>query len=164
MSPVYNDATFTGAPDDPRFAAAVDLIARSGAGGFQIRYDDEQDPVVWVAVVTDARGADAAAAMTPLGAVMRLLQRVVDPDRGAKCAHCGRPADVTDDWANAPATDVGVCWLVFDPETAKFRRSCEGDTSGLVYGRDPATGATVGRNDPCPCGSGLKWKRCHGAG
>jgi preprotein translocase subunit SecA len=22
---------------------------------------------------------------------------------------------------------------------------------------------TVGRNDPCPCGSGLKYKRCHGA-
>ncbi|MDQ3453186.1 MAG: SEC-C metal-binding domain-containing protein [Actinomycetota bacterium] len=21
----------------------------------------------------------------------------------------------------------------------------------------------VGRNDPCPCGSGLKYKRCHGA-
>ena len=20
----------------------------------------------------------------------------------------------------------------------------------------------VGRNDPCPCGSGLKFKRCHG--
>ncbi|MBI4329373.1 MAG: SEC-C domain-containing protein, partial [Chloroflexi bacterium] len=20
----------------------------------------------------------------------------------------------------------------------------------------------VGRNDPCPCGSGLKYKRCHG--
>jgi uncharacterized protein len=24
--------------------------------------------------------------------------------------------------------------------------------------------ATVGRNDPCPCGSGKKYKRCHGAG
>ena len=24
-------------------------------------------------------------------------------------------------------------------------------------------GAKVGRNDPCPCGSGLKYKRCHGA-
>lgn len=24
--------------------------------------------------------------------------------------------------------------------------------------------ATVGRNDPCPCGSGLKFKRCHGRG
>jgi uncharacterized protein YecA (UPF0149 family) len=23
--------------------------------------------------------------------------------------------------------------------------------------------AKVGRNDPCPCGSGLKYKRCHGA-
>ena len=23
-------------------------------------------------------------------------------------------------------------------------------------------GAKVGRNDPCPCGSGKKYKRCHG--
>jgi SEC-C motif-containing protein len=23
--------------------------------------------------------------------------------------------------------------------------------------------ATPGRNDPCPCGSGMKYKRCHGA-
>jgi len=23
-------------------------------------------------------------------------------------------------------------------------------------------GAKVGRNDPCPCGSGLKYKKCHG--
>lgn len=34
----------------------------------------------------------------------------------------------------------------------------------------PATGpapavdwSTVGRNDPCPCGSGKKYKKCHGA-
>ncbi|MDP2710815.1 MAG: SEC-C metal-binding domain-containing protein [Solirubrobacteraceae bacterium] len=57
-----------------------------------------------------------------------------------------------------------VCWLVFDPETSKYRRSCEGDTTGYAYGRDPKTGETVGRNDPCPCGSGDKWKRCHGRG
>jgi len=24
-------------------------------------------------------------------------------------------------------------------------------------------GAKVGRNDPCPCGSGKKYKKCHGA-
>jgi preprotein translocase subunit SecA len=24
--------------------------------------------------------------------------------------------------------------------------------------------AHVGRNDPCPCGSGKKYKNCHGAG
>jgi len=23
--------------------------------------------------------------------------------------------------------------------------------------------ATPGRNDPCPCGSGKKFKKCHGA-
>jgi preprotein translocase subunit SecA len=25
-------------------------------------------------------------------------------------------------------------------------------------------GKKVGRNDPCPCGSGKKYKKCHGAG
>ena len=28
--------------------------------------------------------------------------------------------------------------------------------------RNPYAG--VGRNDPCPCGSGKKFKKCHGAG
>lgn len=29
--------------------------------------------------------------------------------------------------------------------------------------REPArAGAQVGRNEPCPCGSGKKYKRCHG--
>lgn len=31
------------------------------------------------------------------------------------------------------------------------------DTPGAV------TFSSVGRNDPCPCGSGQKFKRCHGA-
>jgi preprotein translocase subunit SecA len=26
----------------------------------------------------------------------------------------------------------------------------------------PADWANVGRNDPCPCGSGKKFKKCHG--
>ena len=26
-----------------------------------------------------------------------------------------------------------------------------------------SVGTKVGRNDPCPCGSGKKFKRCHGA-
>jgi len=25
-------------------------------------------------------------------------------------------------------------------------------------------GPKVGRNDPCPCGSGKKYKKCHGVG
>src|SRR2546422_10657301 len=27
----------------------------------------------------------------------------------------------------------------------------------------PAESPAVGRNDPCPCGSGLRYKQCHGA-
>jgi uncharacterized protein YecA (UPF0149 family) len=27
---------------------------------------------------------------------------------------------------------------------------------------DPATIPVVGRNEPCPCGSGLKYRQCHG--
>jgi preprotein translocase subunit SecA len=29
--------------------------------------------------------------------------------------------------------------------------------------RDPSTWGKVGRNEPCPCGSGKKFKQCHGA-
>ncbi len=34
--------------------------------------------------------------------------------------------------------------------------------SGPVDPDDPATWASSGRNDPCPCGSGKKYKHCHG--
>ena len=37
-------------------------------------------------------------------------------------------------------------------------RSLSGSTR-----RRTSTGRTSGRNDPCPCGSGKKFKKCHGA-
>jgi preprotein translocase subunit SecA len=38
-------------------------------------------------------------------------------------------------------------------------------TSSLgPIGRATAAVPEVGRNDPCPCGSGKKYKKCHGAG
>ncbi len=41
-----------------------------------------------------------------------------------------------------------------------------GRTRSLGSGTPPANTdwSTVGRNDPCPCGSGKKFKKCHGAG
>jgi preprotein translocase subunit SecA len=35
---------------------------------------------------------------------------------------------------------------------------------GPVGRQAAATVPEVGRNDPCPCGSGKKYKKCHGAG
>jgi preprotein translocase subunit SecA len=37
-------------------------------------------------------------------------------------------------------------------------------TSNGPIGRATAAVPEVGRNDPCPCGSGKKYKKCHGAG
>ena len=39
----------------------------------------------------------------------------------------------------------------------------QGDTQTLALdGDDPSTWGRVGRNAPCPCGSGKKYKHCHG--
>jgi preprotein translocase subunit SecA len=47
-----------------------------------------------------------------------------------------------------------------------FGRGATGPTatSAPPAAREPVkTGKKVGRNDPCPCGSGQKYKKCHGA-
>lgn len=46
-----------------------------------------------------------------------------------------------------------------DPE-AITRQMIEGDELAPTA---PPTTAPVARNAPCPCGSGNKYKRCHGA-
>lgn len=147
--------------EDPRFVACVGLIGDSGGRQFQIRYDDEQNPLVWVATA-ELRGGhqECAGGFSPVQAAFRLCETLYD---GGFCGHCGQPAGVTMDWrAEMPLARV-VCWWVYDPETEKFRRSCEGETKGRAFGMD-GDGRIVRRNDPCPCGSGRKWKRCHGAG
>ena len=58
------------------------------------------------------------------------------------------------------------------PEFARqMERKQERQQKELQYQTGPAqaeapkpvrAGAKVGRNDPCPCGSGKKYKKCHG--
>jgi preprotein translocase subunit SecA len=51
----------------------------------------------------------------------------------------------------------------------RWQESHGGNGADIGSGRAPAraveprtaTGAKVGRNDPCPCGSGKKYKKCH---
>jgi preprotein translocase subunit SecA len=45
-------------------------------------------------------------------------------------------------------------------ELEHARMAGAGDASAPAQRR---TGEKVGRNDPCPCGSGKKYKKCHGA-
>jgi hypothetical protein len=120
--------------DDPVFMAAVEMIGRTGADTFQIRYCEEEEPTIWMAVVGHRITADgllvreggnerfdAAAGMTPRRAVLRLLDQLID---GGTCVECGRPTGVTEDFeGDMPLPDF-VCWYRFDPELATFRRGC----------------------------------------
>jgi uncharacterized protein YecA (UPF0149 family) len=45
------------------------------------------------------------------------------------------------------------------PERPAAARPATAPRSGGAMPRD----VKVGRNDPCPCGSGQKYKKCHGA-
>jgi SEC-C motif len=88
---------------------------------------------------------------------------------GPKCASMVVPSN--------PAVDCGLDYLTDKP--TKVRRygnvvDCRGVGPGIVFtdysfesfGDHPddlknVTVQKVGRNDPCPCGSGKKFKRCH---
>ena len=49
------------------------------------------------------------------------------------------------------------------PKREKVAEPVETSHGGQAQSRKPVVkGAKVGRNDPCPCGSGKKYKRCHG--
>ncbi len=119
--------------------AVIDLLGRTGAKDFQIRYSDDQEPTVWIAVARysvrspgDAfptRHYQAAGGLTPDAAAYALLEQVLD---GGMCVHCGRQTAVERQWDDAEflaeLSAVGVCVYAYDPETKRYRRSCEGDT------------------------------------
>jgi preprotein translocase subunit SecA len=64
----------------------------------------------------------------------------------------------------APSTTIDELEREFERkkkrELEHARMAGSGDASAPVQRR---TGDKVGRNDPCPCGSGKKYKKCHGA-
>ncbi len=75
--------------------------------------------------------------------------------------------------AKRMALDSGEEWMDDEEEKAMLAQVREGLASHLVDVRQywfdksiPPTvkreGPKVGRNDPCPCGSGKKYKSCHG--
>lgn len=128
--------------DDPRFTAALDLLRRTGAQSFQIRYQDDEQPVVWMAVVEHLVGPDRRpvpaseggamvwevdAGHTPLEAVLRLCARLVD---GGYCVHCHRGTAFAETHDETTFADELICWTQYDPELKTFRRACEGDTDG----------------------------------
>lgn len=116
--------------DEPLFTACVDLIGRTGAKDFGMRYQDDEKPVVWIALARYERGGrdvyETDAALDPTLAAFRLCERLMD---GGECQHCHRPTGVSDDFVGDMPLDELFCWYRFDPELNKFRRACEGDAA-----------------------------------
>ena len=115
----------TSPEEEPRLVALVDLLGRTGASEFQIRYCEEEVPTIWMAAARWDKIWQAAGAMAPYPAVLRLAQSVMD---GGHCRHCDRPSGVDDEPLDdlTSATSAIICWYRFDPEMSTFRRSCEG--------------------------------------
>jgi hypothetical protein len=115
------------ATDDPRLVAAFDMIGRTGATGMGLRYQDDEQPIVWIAVGTwSGDRHEVGAALDPTRAALRLCEQVVD---GGQCTHCSRPTGFEPDHLDSMPADQLVCWYQWDPELKTFRRSCEGDTA-----------------------------------
>ncbi len=78
-----------------------------------------------------------------------------------------RPAPPPPPPAVARGTDDLFAGGTGRPQVAPPPASPSGFQSSAGPVRSPAptaTGGPIGRNDPCPCGSGRKYKKCHGAG
>jgi hypothetical protein len=88
----------------------------------QVRYCDETRPVIWISSGRWGKHWEAAAAMTPVAAVFRLCDEVID---GGTCTHCHRPTGFVPDLDSMPLDNL-VCWYQYDPSRAAFRRGCTG--------------------------------------
>ena len=51
---------------------------------------------------------------------------------------------------------------VLQPAQAVNGAPMSASTQSAAFSQPLADAGEVGRNDPCPCGSGLKYKKCHG--
>ncbi|HTS21518.1 MAG TPA: DUF5672 family protein [Casimicrobiaceae bacterium] len=75
--------------------------------------------------------------------------------RSPQLLQLGRNCVALGQWRAAEA--IFRCILDADP------RHAEAATRLSAAARHTAAGPRVGRNDPCPCGSGKRYKHCHGA-
>lgn len=101
--------------------ALIDMVGHTGSESCQIRYSDDDQPVIWMAVGKWGDRHEVGAATDPVTAAFRLLETVVD---GGTCTHCKKPTGITQDFDDMPMETL-VCWYQYDPELKKFRRGCE---------------------------------------
>jgi uncharacterized protein len=127
--------------------AALPAYAQVWALGFM--YAVETWPDDWL----PPRDPDAARMLdNALGTIVALAEDDTGKPAVSMFAEDGPPSvseQRLDDLGAAiwAVYDLRQLWKSLGPRTASLRKAAE-----------------PGRNDPCPCGSGKKYKKCHGAG
>jgi preprotein translocase subunit SecA len=89
----------------------------------------------------------------------------VPPARPAAALASGALARATGTRVSAPLAAQPIVRNVMESSAAGAQRaggSGNGHAVGTAAGSRATTGGKVGRNQPCPCGSGKKYKYCHG--
>jgi preprotein translocase subunit SecA len=88
-----------------------------------------------------------------------------DPAAAAALAEAERQRQAEEEKARAQRTLLDMTRKI---EKKKDKQMADlqmvgGDASGSTATKTVVKGKKVGRNEPCPCGSGKKYKQCHGA-
>jgi preprotein translocase subunit SecA len=141
--------------------------------GFVFHLEVEVTDVPQVGLVTDSDGAPVTVSAGRNGQDRPLVESGPDPDGSGVAVH------MADDQSISEAEEESVAEL---PAAARPQLRAKGLTAqggrGLSYSAPAEDGsvktagppagkadnpyAGVGRNAPCPCGSGKKFKMCHG--
>ncbi|MCA9901575.1 MAG: SEC-C domain-containing protein [Anaerolineales bacterium] len=77
-----------------------------------------------------------------------------DMNRGFRPQNPPPPYDVRNDYQKRDEAEQA--------EQKRLAREREQQRASRIRAAQPRTEPKVGRNDPCPCGSGKKYKKCHG--
>lgn len=116
------------AVEDDRIVACIAMIGATGASQSEVRYSDDNDPVIWMGISKHGEHYSVAAGMTPLEAIFRLTELLID---GGECTGCHLPTGISDKWDGSEMLLEGqVCWWKYDAAEKTFLRGCDGKHAG----------------------------------
>ncbi len=99
----------------------------------------------------------------PIQAILKILNFIIDPDYFDQPTFDAfvqnMPPEITEDNARGYVVAMGILLLPSMVETLQ-EFAAEMDSRSRRSELNKFTNQHVGRNDPCPCGSGKKFKKC----
>jgi uncharacterized protein len=102
----------------------------------------------WRTMMADAQGGQAMGAIAALA-----FEHDPDPSRRVMKIE----PEQRDEFVMALSAGLHIAYRFFAPARRDLAREVR--AANTIVHDEPK----IGRNEPCPCGSGLKYKRCHGA-